>query len=186
MNSLNLRVGIGHDTHRLEPAGRSVGRRFGAARTHAVGHSDADALLHAVIDALLGAASMGDIGELFPDTDPTHKGRDSADMLATVCERLRAHDWRIVNVDCIVFLERPKLGHYKDAMRMRIAELLEIPAHNVGSESQDRRRGRCRWARRSGRRAMRGADRTNGTAGDRLESAMRRLTALTQLIVPDH
>jgi 2-C-methyl-D-erythritol 2,4-cyclodiphosphate synthase len=103
---------------------------------HAVGHSDADVLLHAVVDALLGAASMGDIGELFPDTDPRHKGQNSADMVATVCERLRAHDWRIVNVDCIVFLERPKLGHYKNAMRMRLAELLEIPAHDVGMKAK--------------------------------------------------
>ena len=137
MNSTQLRVGIGHDTHRLEPGGPLIlGGISVPHECHAVGHSDADVLLHAVVDALLGAASMGDIGELFPDTDPRHKGQNSADMVATVCERLRAHDWRIVNVDCIVFLERPKLGHYKNAMRMRLAELLEIPAHDVGMKAK--------------------------------------------------
>ncbi len=114
----------------------------------AVGHSDADVLLHAIVDALLGAASMGDIGELFPDTDPANRGRDSATMVQAVCQRLRGEDYRIVNVDCIVFLQRPKLGHHKDAMRLRIAELLEIPAHDVGSESENRRRSGCRWAAR--------------------------------------
>jgi 2-C-methyl-D-erythritol 2,4-cyclodiphosphate synthase len=103
---------------------------------HAVGHSDADALLHALIDALLGAASMGDIGDLFPNTDPAQRGRDSASMVKAVCDRLRGQEWRIVNVDCIVMLEQPKLGHHKTAMRMRIAELLEIPAHNVGVKAK--------------------------------------------------
>jgi 2-C-methyl-D-erythritol 2,4-cyclodiphosphate synthase len=139
MNSTgpNFRVGIGHDTHRLQAGGPL--RLGGVTVPHdqaAVGHSDADALLHAVIDALLGAASLGDIGDLFPNTDTANKGRDSASMLSVVCERLRAHDWRIINVDCIVFLERPKLGHHKQAMRMRIAELLEIPAHDVGVKAK--------------------------------------------------
>jgi 2-C-methyl-D-erythritol 2,4-cyclodiphosphate synthase len=135
--TINLRVGIGHDTHRLQPGGPL--RLGGVSVPHdqaAVGHSDADVLLHAVIDALLGAASLGDIGDLFPNTDPAHKGRDSASMLSVVCDRLRAHDWRIINVDCIVFLQRPKLGHHKQAMRMRIAELLEIPAHDVGVKAK--------------------------------------------------
>ena len=137
LNPTIFRVGIGHDTHRLEPGGPlKLGGVSVPHDRHAVGHSDADALLHAVIDALLGAASMGDIGELFPDSDPLHKGRNSADMVTTVCDRLRAHDWRIVNIDCIVFLERPKLGHHKNAMRMRLAELLEVPAHDVGVKAK--------------------------------------------------
>ncbi|HEY2882485.1 MAG TPA: 2-C-methyl-D-erythritol 2,4-cyclodiphosphate synthase [Pirellulales bacterium] len=137
MNTPQIRVGIGHDTHRLAPGGPlHLGGISVPNDRHAVGHSDADALLHAVVDALLGAASMGDIGELFPDTDPRHKGQNSAEMVTTVCDRLRAHDWRIVNVDCIVFLERPNLGHHKIAMRMRIAELLEVPAHNVGVKAK--------------------------------------------------
>jgi 2-C-methyl-D-erythritol 2,4-cyclodiphosphate synthase len=137
LNDVHFRVGIGHDKHRLEPGGPL---RLGGVTVphdkHAVGHSDADALLHAVTDALLGAASLGDIGELFPDNDAAHRGADSARMLAAVCDRLRGQNWRIVNVDCIVFLERPKLGHHKSAMRMRIAELLEIPAHDVGVKAK--------------------------------------------------
>jgi 2-C-methyl-D-erythritol 2,4-cyclodiphosphate synthase len=137
LNATNFRVGIGHDTHRLEPGGPL---RLGGIAVphdkHAAGHSDADALLHAVVDALLGAASLGDIGELFPDNDPAHRGADSARMLMDVCDRLRGQDLRIVNVDCIVFLERPKLGPHKNAMRMRIAELLEIPAHDVGVKAK--------------------------------------------------
>jgi 2-C-methyl-D-erythritol 2,4-cyclodiphosphate synthase len=103
---------------------------------HAVGHSDADALLHAIVDALLGAASLGDIGEMFPDTDPAHRGRDSATMLVAASHRLREHDFRIVNLDCIVFAQRPKLLPYRDAIRMRIAELLEIPAHDIGLKAK--------------------------------------------------
>ena len=137
MNTTQLRVGIGHDTHRLTAGGPL--RLGGVSVSHemqAVGHSDADVLLHAVIDALLGATSMGDIGELFPDSDPHNRGRDSAGMISVVCDRLRAHDWRIVNVDCIIFAEKPKLGHYKTAIRQRIAELLDIPAHDVGVKAK--------------------------------------------------
>jgi len=137
LNDVHFRVGIGHDTHRLEPGGPL--RLGGVTVPHdkqATGHSDADVLFHAVIDAMLGAASLGDIGELFPDSDPAHRGADSARMLTAVCDRLRGQNWRIVNVDCIVFLERPKLGHHKNATRMRIAELLEVPAHNVGVKAK--------------------------------------------------
>jgi len=91
-----------------------------------VGHSDADVLLHAVTDALLGAAALGDIGEMFPDTDPTNRGRDSAEMLSAALARVRATGFRVVNLDCILFAQRPKLTPYKPAIRQRIAELLEI------------------------------------------------------------
>ena len=124
--------------HASAGAGRTAaaGRRSIPHDTHAVGHSDADVLLHAVTDALLGAASLGDIGELFPDTDPAHKGATRRRMLTHGLRAAAGPDWRIVNVDCIVFLERPKLGHFKNAIRMRIAELLEIPAHNVGVKAK--------------------------------------------------
>ncbi len=136
-DSPHLRVGIGHDTHRLEPGGPlRLGGISIPHEKHAAGHSDADVLLHAVVDALLGAISMGDIGEMFPDTDPAHRGRDSATMVKAVCDRLRGQDRRIVNVDCILFLQRPKLSEYKQAMRMRLAELLEIPAHDVGIKAK--------------------------------------------------
>lgn len=92
-----------------------------------LGHSDADVLLHALIDALLGAAGLGDIGEWFPDTDPVNQGRDSADMLAQVLARLDVEGCRIVNADCIVFAQQPRLGPYKETIRGRLAALLKLP-----------------------------------------------------------
>lgn len=102
----------------------------------AVGHSDADVLLHAVTDALLGAASLGDIGELFPDTDPQNRGRDSGEMLARVRDQITAKGFDIVNVDCIVFAQCPKLSPYKMAIRQRLAELLEIEPERVGVKAK--------------------------------------------------
>ncbi len=132
-----MRVGIGHDTHRLEPGGPL--RLGGVDIPHdrrAVGHSDADVLLHAVTDALLGAAALGDIGELYPNTDPANRGRDSAEMLAGAYERLVAAGYSIVNLDCIVFLEQPKLSRYKEAIRRRIATLLRLDADCVGLKAK--------------------------------------------------
>jgi 2-C-methyl-D-erythritol 2,4-cyclodiphosphate synthase len=101
-----------------------------------VGHSDADVLLHAVTDALLGAAAIGDIGEMFPDTDAANRGRDSADMLVAARQRVAAAGYRVSNVDCIVFAERPKLSPYKDAIRERLAALLEIALDRVGVKAK--------------------------------------------------
>jgi 2-C-methyl-D-erythritol 2,4-cyclodiphosphate synthase len=131
------RVGIGHDTHRLA-AGLPL-RLGGVTVPHdrgAVGHSDADVLLHAVIDALLGAAALGDIGDLFPDTEAAHRGRDSAGMLAEALTRVRAAGWRVVNVDCTVFAQRPKLGAHKEAIRRRLAELLGVQPQQVGLKAK--------------------------------------------------
>ena len=132
-----LRIGIGHDTHRLAPGGPL---RLGGIAVphdrHAVGHSDADALLHAVTDALLGAAALGDIGELFPDTDPANRGRDSATMLERAHDEVRQAGWEIVNLDCIVFAERPKLSPYKNTIRQRIAEILGIAETAVGLQAK--------------------------------------------------
>ena len=132
-----MRVGIGHDTHRLAAGGplRLAGIDVPHDR-HVVGHSDADVLLHAITDALLGAAALGDIGELFPDTDEANRGRDSADMLARAAARVADAGFRIVNVDCIVFAQRPKLGPYKDAMRGRIAEILGMVQEQVGVKAK--------------------------------------------------
>lgn len=102
----------------------------------AVGHSDADALLHALTDAVLGAAALGDIGEMFPDTDPANRGRDSAEMLAAARDAVAAAGWKIANVDCIVFAERPKLGPYKAEMRRRVAEILGIDPEQVGLQAK--------------------------------------------------
>lgn len=93
-------------------------------------------LLHAVTDALLGAAALGDIGELFPDTDPANKDRDSADMLRLALAKVAEAGFRVVNVDSIVFAERPKLSAYKTAIRERMAELLEISVDRVGFKAK--------------------------------------------------
>jgi len=121
------RVGLGHDTHRLQPGTTLVlgGIRIPHDQT-AVGHSDADVLLHAITDALLGAAAAGDIGELFPDTDPANRGRDSAEMLRAAADRVAAAGWQVVNLDCVIFAQRPKILAYRSAIRRRIAEILGL------------------------------------------------------------
>jgi 2-C-methyl-D-erythritol 2,4-cyclodiphosphate synthase len=132
-----LRIGIGHDTHRLE-AGAAL-RLGGVEIPHdrgAVGHSDADVLLHAVTDALLGAAVLGDIGELFPDDDPANRGRDSAEMLQLAYRRVQDAGFRLVNLDCIVFAERPKLRTHKERIQSRIAEILQVPPDAVGVKAK--------------------------------------------------
>ena len=97
----------------------------------AVGHSDADVLLHAVIDALLGAVALGDVGQMFPDTDPINRGRDSAEMLEAARDAVTALGWRIVNLDCIVFAQRPRLLPHRQAIRKRIADILAIDSEQV-------------------------------------------------------
>lgn len=103
---------------------------------HLVGHSDADALLHAITDALLGAAALGDIGELFPDTDAEYRGADSAVLLATAYERVLHARFRVVNLDCIVFAERPRLSAYKTLIRQRIAAILGISGEQIGLKAK--------------------------------------------------
>jgi 2-C-methyl-D-erythritol 2,4-cyclodiphosphate synthase len=102
----------------------------------AVGHSDADVLLHAITDALLGAAALGDIGEMFPDTDPANKGRSSTDMLVRAYQRVQAAGFEVANLDCIVFAERPKLSPYKEQIRQAIAGMLEVPPQDVGIKAK--------------------------------------------------
>ncbi len=102
---------------------------------HAIGHSDADALLHAITDAILGAASLGDIGEMFPDTDPANEGKDSAEMLQAAVAATRPR-FKIVNLDCIVFAQRPKLSPHKHAIRNRIGEILDIKPDLVGVKAK--------------------------------------------------
>ena len=126
------RVGLGHDTHRLEPGEQLV--LGGVAIPHdkrAVGHSDADVLLHAITDALLGAAALGDIGELFPDTDPANSGRDSGEMLQVAAGRLAAAGWQVVNLDCVIFAQRPRILPHRPAIRRRIAEILGLDEQAV-------------------------------------------------------
>ncbi len=132
-----LRVGIGHDTHRLGSGGPLVlGGLSIEHDRHAVGHSDADVLLHAITDAVLGAVAQGDIGGLFPDTDPANEGRDSAEMLQAAVARIASAGWRIVNLDCIVLTERPKLSPHQLALRKRIAEILGLDVELVSVKAK--------------------------------------------------
>jgi 2-C-methyl-D-erythritol 2,4-cyclodiphosphate synthase len=122
-----IRIGLGHDTHRLGPgSGLVIGGITIPHDRRALGHSDADVLLHAITDALLGAAALGDIGELFPDTDPANKGRNSAEMLRVAADRVAAAGWRVVNLDCVIFAQRPKILPHRPRILSRIAEILEI------------------------------------------------------------
>jgi len=132
-----MRIGIGHDTHRLEPGGPL--RLGGLDVPHpmqAVGHSDADVLLHAITDAILGAAALGDIGELFPDDEVANLNRDSAEMLSIALKKVVDAGYKIVNLDCIIFAQRPKLQAYKPAIAARIAEILELQPTDVGIKAK--------------------------------------------------
>ena len=135
--ALSARIGIGHDTHRLASGGplRLGGIDIPCDRS-LVGYSDADVLLHAVTDALLGAAGLGDIGDMFPDTDPDNRGRDSGEMLLAAWQSVAARGFRIVNIDCIVFAQQPKLSPYKQAIRERIAGLLGIRPACIGVKAK--------------------------------------------------
>jgi 2-C-methyl-D-erythritol 2,4-cyclodiphosphate synthase len=127
-----ISTGIGVDSHRLEPGrplilgGVDIPHEEGLA-----GHSDADVLTHAIVDALLGAGAMGDIGQHFPDTDPAFKDADSLELLRAVVGRLGRHGFRIVHVDATVMMERPKLSPYRDRIRERLADVLEIGLGHV-------------------------------------------------------
>jgi 2-C-methyl-D-erythritol 2,4-cyclodiphosphate synthase len=132
-----LRVGEGWDTHALV-AGRPL--ILGGVRiehSHGLlGHSDADALLHAITDALFGAAGLGDIGRHFPDTDPSFKGADSLALLADAARRVRSAGWDIVNVDSTIVAQAPKLAPYIPAMCAHIAQALTIDAGCVNVKAK--------------------------------------------------
>jgi 2-C-methyl-D-erythritol 2,4-cyclodiphosphate synthase len=132
-----MRVGIGHDTHRLAE-GRPLllgGVRIDHPRG-LVGHSDADVVLHAVTDALLGAAGLGDIGDAYPDADPAYQDCDSRVFLGETLARLNQAGWRVVNVDVIVFAQEPKLGPVKGDIRRHLAELLGLPPECVNVKAK--------------------------------------------------
>lgn len=138
---MRIRVGQGFDVHalvlgrRLLLGGVEISQERGL-----LGHSDADVLLHAITDAILGAAGMGDIGRLFPDTDGRYKDADSRDLLAQAAERVRAAGWRIENIDATVIAERPKIAPYVPAMIAAIAAACAIPgdAINVKGKTSER------------------------------------------------
>ena len=133
----SLRVGIGHDTHRLKSGGDLVLGGIKIDHTHSLdGHSDADVLLHAVTDAVLGAASLGDIGELFPNSSDENKNRDSGEMLQLAMTKVQNAGFSIINLDCIVFAQSPKLSPYKQAIAANIAQLLKISPDRVGVKAK--------------------------------------------------
>ena len=124
------RVGIGFDVHPFaeDPERRLVlgGTAFPGERGLA-GHSDADVVVHAVSDALLGAAGLGDLGSIFPDSDPVWKGADSCELLAQVVQRVVDGGWSVANVDCSVVLDAPRLAPYREAMEKRLRDLVGAP-----------------------------------------------------------
>lgn len=122
-----MRIGHGYDVHKLVPGRKLI--LGGVEIPHEAGlfgHSDADVLTHAVMDALLGAAALGDIGHLFPDTDPAYAGADSLKLAAVVRDKLLTAGWQIVNIDATVVAEKPKLASYLPQMREKIAAALGI------------------------------------------------------------
>jgi 2-C-methyl-D-erythritol 2,4-cyclodiphosphate synthase len=132
-----MRVGIGHDTHRLVE-GRPLilgGVRIDHARG-LMGHSDADVVLHAVADALLGASALGDIGELFPDTDPKWKGLDGGVLLNEVMARVTVAGWKVGNCDVVIHAQEPKLTAHKAAIRANLARLLQVPLTDVNIKAK--------------------------------------------------
>ena len=132
---MTIRIGNGYDIHRLVPGrplilgGQTLEHPAGLGLD---GHSDADVLVHAIMDALLGALSLGDIGKYFPPTDPKWKGADSLVLLEQVMGLVRERGWSVVNVDSVVIAERPKLKPHIEAMRAAIAERMGLAPEQVG------------------------------------------------------
>ena len=132
---MNIRIGNGYDIHRLVPGrplilgGQHLEHPTGLGLD---GHSDADVLVHAIMDALLGALSLGDIGKYFPPTDPKWKGADSLVLLEQVIGLVRERGWNVVNVDSVVIAERPKLKPHIEAMRAAIAGRMGLAPEQVG------------------------------------------------------
>lgn len=127
-----MRIGHGYDVHRLVEGRRLIlGGVEIPYEKGLLGHSDADVLTHAVMDALLGAAALGDIGKLFPDSDPAYAGADSLALAALVASLLREHGYRIENVDATVLAQAPKLAPHIPLMREKLASTLEIPVTAV-------------------------------------------------------
>lgn len=150
-----MRIGMGFDVH-----GFAADRPLvlgGVAIPHSkglAGHSDADVLAHALMDAILGAMRAGDIGEHFPDTDQAYKGADSMQLLGAVVKMMRDGGWELVDADCVLALEEPKVAPYRDAMRSNLAAWLGVDASSVGLKATTteglgftgRREGVAAWA----------------------------------------
>lgn len=131
-----LRTGLGIDVHAFAAPEDDRPLMLGGVKVPydrgLAGHSDADVLAHAIADALLGAARAGDIGKLFPDTDPAHKDADSLMLLSHVAEHVRSLGLTIMDVDSVIAAQAPKLSPYRDTMRENLARAMDIPVENVG------------------------------------------------------
>lgn len=133
----NIRIGLGYDLHRTEVGRPLVLANITIPHERGLhGHSDADVVLHALIDALTGAAGLPDVGELFPNTDPRYKGINSAELLAATMRQFAETGGQIVNLDVVVIAEKPKLAPFKAAMRQRLAELLGITPDRVNLKAK--------------------------------------------------
>jgi 2-C-methyl-D-erythritol 2,4-cyclodiphosphate synthase len=132
-----LRIGLGYDSHRFQPPGPLI---LGGIRipfdNHLHGHSDGDAVCHALTDAVLGAAGAGDIGEMFSDRDPENAGRDSVEMLASAVRRVRANGFRVAQADVTIITESPRLSDHRAAMRARLADALGVETADVNVKAK--------------------------------------------------
>lgn len=132
-----IRVGLGYDVHKLVEGRKLIlGGVDIPFEKGLLGHSDADVLLHAITDALFGAAALGDIGSHFPDTDPRYKGADSLKLLEACGKELRENGWKIGNIDAVVIAQRPKLLPYVPQMRENIARVLEIEVGQISMKGK--------------------------------------------------
>lgn len=133
MDPRNLRIGQGYDVHQLVEGRKLIMGGVDIPHTLGLlGHSDADVLAHAVADALLGGVRGGDIGKLFPDTDPAYEGADSMKLLAAVADFVRDRGYEILDVDSVIAAQAPKLSPYRDQMRENLARAMGISPENVG------------------------------------------------------
>jgi 2-C-methyl-D-erythritol 2,4-cyclodiphosphate synthase len=132
-----MRIGMGYDIHRLEEGRQMViGGVSMPYPKGPLGHSDGDVLLHAISDAILGAIGKGDIGMLFPDTDPRYKNIASSELLREVRYLMDREGYQVFNVDCVLVAEEPKIGPYRERMSGGIADILEIPVDSVGLKAK--------------------------------------------------
>lgn len=137
MNPLDLRIGEGWDIHALVEGRPLILGGVEVPHSHGLlGHSDADALLHAITDALFGAARLGDIGQHFPDTAEAFRGANSFQLLVEAVRRVREAGWEPANVDSTIVAQRPKLAPYLPAMIERIAQALQIPAERINVKAK--------------------------------------------------
>lgn len=134
---MTVRVGLGYDSHRFQPPGPLI---LGGIRipfdNHLHGHSDGDAVCHALTDAILGAAGAGDIGEMFSDRDPANANRNSVDMLRAALERVRASGYRLAQADVTIIAESPRLMDHKPAMRARLADALGLDVADLSIKAK--------------------------------------------------